>query len=46
MLVKYTYFGDADLNGRVDGSDYSRIDSGALTHATGEVVQKHGDAFP
>jgi autotransporter-associated beta strand protein len=35
VLVKYTYFGDADLNGKVDGSDYSRIDSGALTQATG-----------
>ncbi len=26
VLVKYTYYGDTDLNGEVDGSDYSRID--------------------
>jgi hypothetical protein len=35
VLVKYTYYGDADLNGKVDGSDYSLIDNGNLTHATG-----------
>jgi endoglucanase Acf2 len=35
LLVKYTYFGDTDLNGKVDGSDYSRIDSGYAMHATG-----------
>ncbi len=34
-LVKYTYFGDANLDGKVDASDYSRIDNGILTHATG-----------
>jgi autotransporter-associated beta strand protein len=27
VLIKYTYYGDTDLNGQVDGSDYSRIDS-------------------
>jgi subtilisin-like proprotein convertase family protein len=27
VLVKYTYNGDADFNGKVDGSDYGRIDS-------------------
>ncbi len=26
VLVKYTYYGDLDLNGVVDGSDYSRVD--------------------
>jgi autotransporter-associated beta strand protein len=26
VLVKYTYYGDTDLSGVVDGSDYSRID--------------------
>jgi fibronectin-binding autotransporter adhesin len=26
VLIKYTYYGDTDLNGEVDGSDYSRID--------------------
>ncbi len=35
VLVKYTYFGDTDLNGKVDGSDYGRIDSGYLNNATG-----------
>ncbi len=35
ILVKYTYYGDADVSGGVDASDYSRIDSGFLTHATG-----------
>jgi autotransporter-associated beta strand protein len=35
VLVKYAYYGDANLDGRVDGSDYSRIDNGFLTHATG-----------
>jgi hypothetical protein len=28
VLVKYTCFGDANLDGKVDGSDYSRIDAG------------------
>jgi hypothetical protein len=27
ILVKYTFYGDTDLNGEVDGSDYSRIDN-------------------
>jgi len=27
VLVKYTYYGDANLDGKVDGSDYSRIDA-------------------
>jgi autotransporter-associated beta strand protein len=35
VLVKYTYYGDADLNGKVDGSDYSRIDNGYLNNLTG-----------
>ncbi len=35
VLVKFTYFGDANLDGVVDGSDYSRIDSGILAKATG-----------
>jgi hypothetical protein len=26
-LVRYTWSGDADLNGKVDGADYARIDS-------------------
>jgi hypothetical protein len=28
ILVRYTYFGDANLDGKVDGSDYSLIDAG------------------
>ena len=35
LLLKYTYYGDTNLDGKVDGSDYSRIDSGYLTAATG-----------
>jgi hypothetical protein len=35
VLVKYTYFGDANLDGKVDGTDYGRIDNGALNHLTG-----------
>jgi hypothetical protein len=31
ILVRQTYFGDANLDGKVDGSDYSRIDSGYYT---------------
>jgi len=35
ILVKYTYYGDTNLDGKVDGSDYSRIDNGYLLHLTG-----------
>jgi hypothetical protein len=35
VFVKYSYYGDADLSGQVDGSDYSRIDNGFLNHLTG-----------
>jgi len=31
LLVKYTYYGDATLDGKVDGSDYSRIDTAMIT---------------
>src|SRR5262249_31777804 len=27
VLVKYTYYGDANFNGKVDGGDYGRIDT-------------------
>jgi hypothetical protein len=30
ILVKYTYYGDTNLDGVVDGSDYSRIDNAFL----------------
>ena len=32
VLVGYTYYGDANLDGQVDGSDYSRIDNAALNN--------------
>jgi hypothetical protein len=35
ILLKYTYYGDANLDGKVDGTDYSRIDNGYLAHLTG-----------
>jgi hypothetical protein len=31
VIVKYTYTGDADLSGRVDGDDYFRLDSHLLS---------------
>ena len=34
VLVKYTYFGDANLDGRVDGSDYALIDGGYANAST------------
>ena len=34
VLIKFTFVGDANLDGKVDGTDYSRIDSGFVTHAT------------
>ncbi len=35
VLVRYTYAGDANLSGNVDGDDYFRIDSGFAAHASG-----------
>jgi hypothetical protein len=35
VLVKYTYYGDANLSGAVDASDYSLIDNGYLNQLTG-----------
>jgi fibronectin-binding autotransporter adhesin len=35
VLVKYTYYGDTNLDGEVDGSDYSRIDNGFINDLTG-----------
>jgi autotransporter-associated beta strand protein len=32
ILVKYTYYGDANLDGAVDGSDYSLIDYAFITN--------------
>jgi hypothetical protein len=33
--VKYTYYGDANLDGKVDGSDYSLIDAGYAADEAG-----------
>jgi hypothetical protein len=35
VLVKYTYFGDADLSGTVTGADYQQIDNGFGNNLTG-----------
>jgi unsaturated chondroitin disaccharide hydrolase len=35
VIVKFSMFGDANLDGQVDGSDYTLIDNGFNTHATG-----------
>ena len=35
ILVKYTYYGDANLDGQADAGDYSLIDNGYLNHLTG-----------
>jgi hypothetical protein len=40
ILVKYTYDGDANLDGQVNADDYAAIDAGFATHATGYA---HGD---
>ena len=37
VLVKYTYYGDANLDGHVDAADYTRTDAGFLSAATGWV---------
>jgi hypothetical protein len=35
VLVKYTYYGDTDFNGKVNFDDYVRTDSGFNNHQTG-----------
>jgi hypothetical protein len=35
VLVKYTWYGDTDLNGKVNFDDYVRIDNGFNSHLTG-----------
>lgn len=35
VIVKYTYNGDTDLNGKIDANDYFQIDNGFLQHLTG-----------
>src|SRR5205085_12575098 len=40
ILVKYTYDGDANVDGQINADDYAAIDAGFATHATGYA---HGD---
>jgi hypothetical protein len=35
VLVKYTYYGDADFNGKVNFDDYVKTDNGFNNHLTG-----------
>jgi hypothetical protein len=35
LLVKFTYYGDADFNGKVNFDDYVRTDTGFNNHRTG-----------
>jgi hypothetical protein len=43
VLVKYTYQGDADLNGELNGDDYFHIDSNILQ--SGVVFGFHNGDF-
>jgi hypothetical protein len=40
VLIKYTYYGDTDFNGKVNFDDYVRTDNGFNNHLTG---WKNGD---
>jgi autotransporter-associated beta strand protein len=42
VLVGYTYFGDTNLDGQVDGSDYSRIDAAYLNNQNSSNPQMTG----
>jgi autotransporter-associated beta strand protein len=35
ILIKYTYYGDTNLDGRVNSTDFTHIDNGYLTHLAG-----------
>jgi len=35
VLIKFTYFGDADLSGSIDATDYSLIDNGYVNSLSG-----------
>jgi hypothetical protein len=37
VLVKFTYFGDADLSGSIDATDYSLIDNGFVNTLSGWI---------
>src|ERR1019366_9987851 len=38
VLVKYTYYGDANLDGSVNGADYQQIDAGFGAHGTNNMT--------
>jgi Subtilase family len=35
VIIKYTYYGDSNLDGKVDGTDYNQIDFGLANHLSG-----------
>ena len=45
VLLKYTYGGDANLNGVADGDDYFRIDSNYNKSGTSVVIATHDIAL-
>ena len=48
VLLKYTYVGDANLDGKVDGSDYSLIDNAFIyneTHTTAPLTGWYNGDF-
>jgi hypothetical protein len=46
VLVKYTNVGDANLDGKVDGSDYSLIDAGYAADKAYSAAHPGGTAYP
>lgn len=40
VLVRFTLDGDSDLNGRLDGDDYFRIDKGYFLASQGQAVER------
>ena len=45
VLVRYTYNGDADVNGRIDAADFFRLDRGFLSSSNGlsTISYRNGD---
>jgi len=46
VLVKYTYYGDTNLNGVVDGSDYGRVDTAYVADQAYLAANPGGTAIP
>jgi autotransporter-associated beta strand protein len=46
ILVKYTYYGDANLDGKVDGSDYSLIDNALAANQAYLTSNPTGTTLP